>query len=176
MQERELESLVRSVVERVVTGIPPRQGRVALGADHGGFPLKENLKEFLPSIGWTPVDMGTHSTEAVDYPDYAVAVAQEVASGRCAFGIMVDGAGIGSCMAANKVPGVRAALCYDLSTANNAREHNDANLLTLGAGLIGSALAREIVRTFLSTSCTEPRHRRRVDKINALDRAGVGNP
>ncbi len=172
MREKELESLVRSVVERVVDAsrsgsAAPR--RVAVGADHGGYPLKENLKEYLPTIGWEPVDMGTGSTEAVDYPDFAVAVAREVAEGRCAFGIMVDGAGIGSCMAANKVPGVRAALCYDLSTANNAREHNDANLLTLGAGLIGAALARQIAKTFLSTDCTEERHRRRVAKIDALD-------
>ncbi len=175
MQERELESLVRSVVERVVRGDGASAGapgprRVAVGADHGGFPLKEELKPHLVELGWEPVDVGTHSTEAVDYPDFAVAVARRVAGGDCAFGIMVDGAGIGSAMAANKVPGARAALCYDLSTAMNARIHNDANVLTLGAGLIGSALARQIVRAFLEHACTEERHRRRVAKIDALDR------
>lgn len=175
MREQELESLVRSVVERVVTASHPAAGsstsprRVALGADHGGYPLKENLKEYVSTLGWEAVDMGTGSTDAVDYPDFAVAVAREVAEGRCEFGVMVDGAGIGSCMAANKIPGVRAALCYDLSTANNAREHNNANLLTLGAGLIGTALARQIVKTFLSTPCAEERHLRRVAKIDALD-------
>lgn len=185
MQDRELESLVRSVVERVVSGggnpgdatVPRSDGtaarRVAVGADHGGYPMKEDLKQFLPTIGWEAVDMGAHSTEAVDYPDFAAAVAREVAEGRCAFGIMVDGAGIGSSMAANKVPGARAALCYDLSTANNAREHNNANVLTLGAGLIGAALARQIVKTFLSTGCTEERHLKRVAKIDALDGAGA---
>ena len=167
MREKELESLVRSVVERVVNASSPEGAarRVAVGADHGGYPLKENLKEYLPALGFEPVDMGTGTADAVDYPDFAAAVAREVAAGRCAFGIMVDGAGIGSCMA--------AALCYDLSTANNAREHNDANLLTLGAGLIGTALARQIVRTFLTTACTEERHRRRVAKIDALDGARV---
>jgi len=172
VQEKELEALVRSVVERVVAGEPDTTRRVALGSDHGGFPLKEDLRAYLPELGWTPLDLGTHSTEAVDYPDFAAAVAREVAEGRAAFGIVVDGAGIGSCMAANKVPGVRAAMCYDLSTASNAREHNDANVLTLGGGLIGSSLARQIVKTFLSVRCTEERHLRRVAKINALEGEG----
>ena len=178
MHDRELENLVRAVVERVLDASPaaapaasPRV--VAVGADHGGFPLKEDLKPFLSTIGWEPLDLGTHSADAVDYPDFAVAVARAVAERRAAFGIMVDGAGIGSCMAANKVPGVRAALCYDLTTAMNAREHNDANVLTLGAGLIGAPLARQIVKTFLATACTEERHRRRVAKIDALDGAGA---
>ncbi len=177
MRDQDMESLVRSVVERVVDAAAGPGGggsrRVAVGADHGGFALKEEIKRLLPSLGWEPVDCGTHSVEAVDYPDYAAAVAREVAGGACVFGIMVDGAGIGSAMAANKVPGARAALCYDLSTARNAREHNDANVLTLGAGLIGAVLARDIVKTFLSTGCTEERHRRRVAKIDALDGAAA---
>jgi deoxyribose-phosphate aldolase len=180
VRERELEALVRSVIERVVNpGSPvpvsnpaPANAtaamRIALGADHGGFPLKEVLKSHLQGKGYAVDDCGTHSTDAVDYPDYAAAVAQRVGSGACRFGIMVDGAGIGSAMAANKVPGVRAALCYDLSTARNAREHNDANVLTLGAGLIGAALAKQIADVFLATDCTEERHRRRVAKIDAL--------
>ena len=173
MQDKDLESLVRSVVERVVSGDAPSgpERTVALGADHGGFALKESLKEHLASLGWRVSDQGTRSTEPVDYPDFAAATAREVAAGRARFGIMIDGAGIGSSMAANKVAGVRAALCYDLSTARNAREHNDANLLTLGAGLIGPSLARQIVEAFLSTDCTEDRHRRRVAKIDALDGA-----
>ncbi len=178
MQDRDLESLVRAVVERVLDAPPgaescPAARRVAIGADHGGFPLKQELLRFLPTLGWEPLDLGTHSTDPVDYPDVAAAVARAVVDGRAGYGVMIDGAGIGSCMAANKIPGVRAALCYDLSTAANARAHNDANLVTLGAGLIGPALAREIVQTFLSTACTEERHLRRVAKIDALDGAAA---
>lgn len=115
-------------------------------------------------------DCGTNSTEAVDYPDFAVKVAEAVASGRCAWGIAVDGAGIGSAMVANKVPGVRAALCYDVSTAANSREHNHANVLTLGAGLIGENLAWQIVETWLSTPWGGGRHAARVAKIEAVEK------
>ncbi|MFI5214311.1 MAG: ribose 5-phosphate isomerase B [Gemmatimonadales bacterium] len=143
---------------------------VALGADHGGFPMKEGLKSVLDALGYAVLDLGTDSTDSVDYPDYAVAVARAVADQRAWRGIMVDGAGIGSSMAANKVPGVRAALCYDLTTAANAREHNDANVLTLGGTLIGARLAAEIVKTFLTTAFGGGRHAPRVEKINRLDR------
>lgn len=146
---------------------------VALGADHGGYPLKEHLKSTLVESGYEVMDLGTHDTEPVDYPDFAVAVARAVAEGRAWRGIMIDGAGIGSAMAANKVVGVRAALCYDLTTAQNAREHNDANVLTLGGTLIGTRLAVDIARTFLTTEFGGGRHARRVDKINSLD-AGRG--
>ena len=141
---------------------------IAVGADHGGFPLKETIKSFLTKQGYQVIDCGTDSTEAVDYPVFAAKVARKVASGAARFGIVVDGAGIGSSMAANKIPGVRAALCYDLSSANNAREHNDANILTLGSGLIGSSLAQQIVIKFITTDCTEERHLRRVAMINDL--------
>lgn len=141
---------------------------IALGGDHGGYPLKESLKKYLEKNGYAVIDCGTHSTDAVDYPVFAAKVGQEVASGAARFGVMVDGAGIGSSMAANKIPGVRAALCYDLSSANNAREHNDANVLTLGSGLIGSALAQQIVQKFITTECTESRHLKRVGMIDDL--------
>jgi len=143
---------------------------VALGADHGGFALKEALKPFLARLGYEVVDCGTQGTEAVDYPDFALAVAELVGQGRVERGILIDGAGIGSCMAANKVPGVRAALCYDQSSAVNSREHNDANVLTLGAGLIGASLAQQIVETWLETSFGGGRHARRVDKIMQIER------
>jgi ribose 5-phosphate isomerase B len=142
---------------------------VAIGADHGGYPMKEQLKPLLAKLGFEVLDLGTGSAAAVDYPDFAVAVARAVAEGRAAFGIMVDGAGIGSAMAANKVPGVRAAPCHDLTTAHNAREHNDANVLTLGGTLIGMRLASEIVRAFLATPFAGGRHAPRVAKINRLD-------
>lgn len=143
--------------------------RIAIGSDHGGFEMKEDLKVYLAEQGHIVADLGTNSTEAADYPDFAVQVAVAVVTGLVDRGIMVDGAGIGSCMVANKVPGCRAALCYDLSTAANAREHNDANLLTLGAGLIGKALARQIAKIFLDTAFAGGRHARRVDKIKAMD-------
>ncbi len=147
---------------------------MAIGADHGGYRLKEVLKELLEKLGHPVVDCGTTGTEAVDYPDFALAVAELVAQGRVERGILVDGAGIGSCMAANKVPGVRAALCYDTSTALNSREHNDANVLTLGAGLLGDNLARQIVQTWLATPFGGGRHGRRVDKIMAIERRFTG--
>ena len=143
---------------------------VAIGADHGGFQLKETLKVFLSENGYSVVDCGTNNTDSVDYPDFARAVAEQVRGGSAWRGIMIDGAGIGSCMAANKVPGVRAAMCYDFSTAYNSREHNNANLLTLGAGLIGSSLAKQILSTFLETEFGGGRHARRVDKIMEIEK------
>ena len=146
--------------------------KIAIGADHGGFELKGVLAEHLRSAGYQVEDLGTSSREAVDYPVYARAVAEAVSGGRADIGIMIDGAGIGSCMVANKVPGVRAALAYDLSSARNSREHNDANLLTLGAGLIGAGLARQIVDLWLATDCTEPRHLKRVAMFGESAPAG----
>jgi deoxyribose-phosphate aldolase len=139
-----------------------RPARIAIGADHGGFELKSDLAAHLREAGYQVEDVGTSSREAVDYPVFARAVAVAVSEGSADVGIMIDGAGIGSCMVANKVPGVRAALAYDLSSARNSREHNDANLLTLGAGLIGAGLAKQIVDVWLATECTEPRHLNRV--------------
>jgi ribose 5-phosphate isomerase B len=156
---------------------PPSVSRsVAIGADHGGYPLKETLKEFVAKLGHEVIDCGTSSTESVDYPDFALAVAQLVAQGRVGRGILIDGAGIGSCMAANKVPGVRAAMCYDKSTALNSREHNDANVLTLGAGFLGESLARQIVQTWLASPFGAGRHARRVDKIMAIERRFTRQP
>lgn len=145
--------------------------KIAIGADHGGFELKQKLVEHLRGKGHDVRDVGTDSTNAVDYPVFARRVAEAVAAGQAERGIMIDGAGIGSSMVANKVPGVRAAMAYDVSSARNGREHNDANLLTLGAGLIGAALAAQIVDVFLTTDCTEARHQRRVAMIN--DTAGA---
>ena len=143
---------------------------VAVGADHGGFQLKETLKEHLSEQGYKVLDCGTSSGDSVDYPDFAQTVAEHVQAGKAWRGIMIDGAGIGSCMAANKVPGVRAAMCYDYATAFNSREHNNANLLTLGAGLIGPSLAKQIVTTFLETEFGGGRHARRVDKIMEIEK------
>ena len=136
--------------------------RIAIGADHGGYDLKSSLAAHLREAGHQVEDVGTSSNEAVDYPVFARAVADAVSRGSADVGIMIDGAGIGSCMVANKVPDVRAALAYDLSSARNSREHNNANVLTLGAGLIGAGLAKQIVDVWLATECTEARHLNRV--------------
>ncbi|HEX9855289.1 MAG TPA: ribose 5-phosphate isomerase B [Acidimicrobiia bacterium] len=155
--------------ETVSPGAPG--GRIAVGADHGGYALKERIAFKLKEAGYEVHDCGTQSMEPVDYPDLAHAVAGEVASGSSIYGIIVDGAGIGSAIVANKVPGVRAALCYDLSSARNSREHNHANVLTLGAGLIGEALAWQIVQEWLGTDWGPGRHARRVEKITDVERA-----
>lgn len=144
-------------------------GRVVLAADHGGFALKEAIKRHLASKGTDVLDVGTTSADPCDYPVFARAAAEAVASGRAWRGIVIDGAGIGSAMVANKVPGVRAGMAFDVTTAKNAREHNDANVLTLGAGYLAEDLALQIVDVFLSTDCNVERHRRRVAMIDALD-------
>ena len=157
-------------VERVRRRSAAHKKRIALGADHGGFEMKEQIKTLLADLGHDYQDFGTHSTDAVDYPDYAHLVARAVAGRLCDLGIVVDGAGIGSCMTANKVPGVRAAMCYDEPSARNSREHNGANVLTLGGKVISADRMREIVRAWLTTDLTEDRHRRRVEKIDAIER------
>jgi ribose 5-phosphate isomerase B len=143
---------------------------IAIGADHGGFRMKEELKTVLTELGHRVQDFGAYSEDAVDYPDFAHAVARAVADGSSDLGIMIDGAGVGSAMAANKVPGVRAAACYSVDVARNSREHNDANVLTLGSKTINSKQMRDIVTTWLSTEITEDRHRKRVAKIDAIQR------
>lgn len=143
---------------------------VAIGADHGGFDLKENLRAYITELGFDVRDMGAYNKSPVDYPDFAHAVARLVSLGKAWRGIMIDGAGIGSCIVANKVPGVRAGMAYDISSATNSREHNDTNLLTLGAGLIGVNLARQIVKTWLATEFGGGRHAPRVDKIMAVEK------
>ena len=183
--EQDIRALVRAIVSGVLDGeeslptevpaptepttAPLAEGSIAVGADHGGLPLKEKIGFELRQAGYKVHDVGTDSTDAVDYPDFAHEVARLVADGTCSEGIVVDGAGIGSAMVANKVPGIRAALCYDLSTARNSREHNHANVLTLGAGLIGPSLAWQIVQEWLATPWGEGRHARRVDKITDID-------
>jgi len=144
--------------------------RVAIGADHGGYELKLRLVELLRELDYEPLDMGVHGPESVDYPDYAVKVARAVARGEAWRGIMIDGAGIGSAMAANKVPGVLAATCHNEATVVNSREHNDANVLVLGSGQVNRGLARRMVRIWLQTPFGGGRHQRRVDKIRSLDR------
>jgi ribose 5-phosphate isomerase B len=165
VRERRIE-LVRRVSRR-----GSAQARiVALGADHGGYKMKEELKRLLAELGHSVRDYGTNSEDAVDYPDFAHAVARAVADGAADVGIIIDGAGVGSCMTANKVPGVRAAACYSVAVAKNSREHNDANVLTLGSKAITSAEMREIVRAWLATEISEDRHRKRVAKITAIER------
>lgn len=176
------DSEIQQIVQRVVSHLGAQESvslspwaplssanLVAIGCDHGGVAMKNELKSYLQEKGYQVLDCGTDSTEAVDYPDFAEAVARKVACGEAWRGIVIDGAGIGSCMAANKVAGVRAAMCYDHATAVNSRQHNDANVLTLGAGLIGLALAKQILDTWLGTEFGGGRHAKRVDKIMAIE-------
>jgi len=144
--------------------------KIALAADHGGFDLKERLKEHLKAAGHDVADLGTSGKEPVDYPVFARAAALRVAQGEADFGVVVDGAGIGSAMAANKVPGVLAATCNTEALAKNAREHNDASLLALGAGHVDEAAAKRIVDVFLATACTAERHVKRVAMIREMEK------
>jgi len=185
IDDAELHQIVQRVLSKVTGNSQPSQpvpnppaqpleagGRkvIAIGADHGGFELKGILKTEISSLGFDVTDTGTNSKDAVDYPDFAHAVAQLVSSGKAWRGIMIDGAGIGSCIVANKVPGVRAGMAYDLSSANNSREHNDTNVLTLGAGLIGVNLAKQIVKVWLTTDFGGERHQKRIDKIKSVEK------
>lgn len=139
--------------------------RIAIGSDHAGFEMKEDLKEYVRSLGMQVQDFGSPSAESVDYPDIGYRVAREVASGRFDRGILICGTGIGMSIVANKVPGVRAALAGDVESARLSREHNNANILTLGARVSQKDLAREITKVFLATDFAGGRHARRVDKI-----------
>ena len=143
--------------------------RIAVGSDHAGFPLKEKVREYLVSRGYEVEDHGTESAESVDYPDYAEKVATRVAAKEVNFGVVVCGTGIGVAISANKVPGIRAAPCNDTLTARMAREHNDANVLTLGGRVVDEATARKILDVWLATPFAGGRHQRRVDKIAAID-------
>jgi ribose 5-phosphate isomerase B len=166
--------IVRERRIELVRRVPRRGSReskmVAVGADHGGYKMKEELKSLLAELGHRVRDYGTNSEDAVDYPDFTHAVARAVADAQADVGIIIDGVGVGSCMTANKVPGVRAAACYSVALAKNSREHNDANVLTLGSKAITSAEMREIVQAWLSTEISEDRHRKRVAKITAIER------
>ena len=148
---------------------------IALGADHAGFELKESLKAWLIDRGYQVLDLGAHSTDSVDYPDYAAQVAEAVADRKVERGILICGTGIGMTMAANKVPGVRAALCSDLYTARMSRAHNDANVLALGGRLMGPEMAADILEMWLETEFAGGRHSRRVDKIADVERRHAGD-
>jgi len=179
MDERLIAEVVRRVVEETegrarpavrapVPAVWPPE-RVALGADHGGFVLKDDLADYLRSKGFTVIDCGTRGADSVDYPDFAAAVGRQVRDGKCEAGIVVDTVGIGSAMAANKIAGVRCAVCHDVATVLNSRRHNDANVLSLGSKVVPTALARRMVSLWLSTSCEGERHLRRVRKIMELE-------
>jgi ribose 5-phosphate isomerase B len=164
IREKRIE-LVKKSSRRAATNVKT----VAVGCDHGGFEFKEKLKDFLADLGLQIRDLGTNSKDAVDYPDFAHAVAKAVSNRQVDVGIIIDGAGIGSAMTANKVPGVRAAACYSAALARNSREHNGANVLTLGSGQNSFAEIKEIVEAFLSADLTEERHKKRVGKIEMIE-------
>jgi ribose 5-phosphate isomerase B len=160
---------ILEVPEDQLSALAPPDRTVAIGSDHGGYRLKEALKPLLESLGLAARDVGVNEEKPADYPDIAHMVAKLVASGTAARGVIIDGAGIGSCMAANKVPGIRAALCYDKASAKNGREHNDSNVLTLGAWLLTQTQAEDVLRTWLETPFAGGRHQARVQKIMDIE-------
>jgi len=145
--------------------------RIAIGSDHAGYELKENLVSFLKGLGHEVVDLGSHSTDPVDYPDYAEAVAKEVAGGGAHRGILLCGSGVGACVVANKIPGIRAGTCHDTYSGHQGVEHDDMNVLVLGARIIGTEVAKEIVQAFLGAKFSkEERHQRRLNKLLDIER------
>jgi ribose 5-phosphate isomerase B len=162
--------------EDQLSGLAPPEKTIAIGADHGGYRLKEQLKPMIESTGIAIRDVGVHEEKPADYPDIAQQVAELVAGGAAARGIIIDGAGIGSSMTANKVPGIRAALCYDKASAKNSREHNDSNVLTLGARLLTGTQAEDVVRVWMETAFAGGRHAARVAKITAVEKKYSKNP
>ena len=157
------------VAEHELHGVAPPGKTVGIGSDHGGFETKERLKPILEELGFTVRDVGVYEEKAADYPDIAEKVADMVAQGLAAMGVLIDGAGIGSSMAANKVPGVRASLCWDKASARNAKEHNNANVLTLGGRLLTATQCEDVLRTWITTPFAGGRHQARVDKITAIE-------
>jgi ribose 5-phosphate isomerase B len=145
--------------------------RIAIGADHAGFALKQKLVDYLHELGHAVIDLGTMNQDPVDYPDYAEAVGKAVLQGQAERGVLICGSGVGASVAANKLPGIRAAVCHDTYSARQGVEHDDMNILVFGARIIGEELARELVRAFLAARFTaEERHLRRVGKIKALEK------
>ncbi len=166
----ELEMLVEKLaLKLLMEGIEKRM-KIAIGSDHAGYPLKEELKKMLEKRNIEYTDFGTNSLDSVDYPDFAIEVAKRVGKGEYDQGILVCGSGIGMSIAANKVPGVRAALCNDMYAAKVTRQHNDANVMAIGGRVVGPGLAEEILQIWLDTPYEGDRHARRVEKIQALER------
>lgn len=155
--------------DQVVTTAPAHQ-TIAIGADHGGYALKEALKPIFTEHNLQLIDVGVHEEKTADYPDIAEKAALIITSGKATRGVLIDGAGIGSAMAAGKVPGIRAALCYDKASARNSREHNDSNVLTLGSRLLTQSQAEEVLRVWLATPFAGGRHLARVQKISEIER------
>lgn len=151
---------------------------IAFGADHGGFPLKENMVPWLEGLGYEVMDLGAHSLDPTDdYPDFAEVVAQAVVSGKAERGIIICGSGVGACVAANKVPGIRASVCHDLYSARQGVEHDELNVLSLGARVVGLDLAKQLVAEFLNARFTgEERHLRRLAKVNAIEQQSRQRP
>lgn len=155
--------------DQVITTAPAHQ-TIAVGADHGGYALKEALKPIFVEHNLQLIDVGVHEEKSADYPDIAEKVALVITTGKAARGVLIDGAGIGSAIAANKIPGIRAALCYDKASARNSREHNDSNVLTLGSRLLTQSQAEDVLRVWLATPFAGGRHLARVKKISDLER------
>lgn len=149
--------------------------KIAIASDHAGYQLKEDVKMWLRELGHEARDFGTHSEDPVDYPDFAVLAAEAVSRGECDRGIVLGGSGNGEAIVANKIPGIRCALCHDVTTARLARAHNDVNMLALGQRIVGSEVARDIVRAWLETPFDSGRHQQRIEKISAIEARLIEN-
>lgn len=171
VQQRRI-TVIEAPAEEIAKRIAPNR-TIAVGSDHGGFRMKQFIVPLLRELGLSVKDVGVFDEGAADYPDIAVKVASLVQQGVATRGVIVDGAGIGSAMAANKMAGIRAALCYDVASARNSREHNDANVLTLGGRLLTDSQAETVLRTWLATPFAGGRHKARVDKIMALEQRSI---
>lgn len=148
--------------------------KIAIASDHAGYRLKEDLKSLLFELGHEVLDFGTHSEDPVDYPDFMVLAAEAVSRGTCERGIVLGGSGTGEAIVANKIPGIRCALCHDVTTARLSRSHNDANLLAMGQRIIGTDVARDLVRAWLDTPFEGGRHQRRINKIADIEKRNYG--
>lgn len=148
--------------------------KITIGADHGGYELKERMKKYIGELGHECMDVGTFSTERCDYPDYAFQVAAAVSMGKCEYGIMIDAVGIGSSVMCNKVPGIRAAVANEIYSARNAKLHNGTNVLCIGSLIIGDGVAKEVIKTWLETDLAGDRNIQRVNQINEIERRILG--
>jgi len=170
VEKKKENKLSAAAVSARPTEQPGAKETIAIAGDHGGFGLKEQMKPFLTNLGYNVIDLGTNGEEPCDYPDFAFSVGTMVIKGTASRGIMIDSVGMASAIAANKIPGIRAACCYDEFSARSSREHNNANILTLGGKVLGSELTKSILKVWLETAYAGGRHQKRLDKISDIEK------
>jgi len=170
IQRKDSKQKISDIKNKETTAKISTKETIAIGSDHGGFSMKEQLKPYLTNLGYKVIDLGTNSEESCDYPDFAFSVAAMVQNGNASRGIIIDSVGTASAMVANKIPGIRAACCFNEYSARSSREHNDANIITLGGKVLGIEMAKSIVKIWLETQYAGGRHQKRLDKITDIER------